>query len=350
MDRGDAYTVDSYFFAYFHDLSAALEQIRDAVRASRNIGPSSSQAPVIDTTVSRSPSVPSTAIADKTPIVTSPDALRPKSPSYTSRLTSFLRPLQESLPLSRTISAPEPPYPEPDAEDFTHVSKRSNTSFVPITTSPEHSIVMDSQGPRAGRPHLDSHASSASATPTASTYLSNHSYPPSSWSSPPTLQTVSHSRENSNASSWSVGVPSWLKMPSRRSLIGNPFSSLTSRATIDSSTSIPSSSGSSKVSEVLSTSIYPLSNSGSGDYGFFSILEGPEAAIEPEIDEKFHNQLAFDEKETLLGCKCFSIFPLARINHVSRPQISPVTCSAYCLFMDVFTFLQITSVSVLLVL
>ena len=27
VDKGDSYSVDSYFFAYFHDLQAALEQI-----------------------------------------------------------------------------------------------------------------------------------------------------------------------------------------------------------------------------------------------------------------------------------------------------------------------------------
>lgn len=311
MDRGESYSVDSYFFAYFHDLPAALEQIRDAVRASRNIPASSLPPTVIDTTVSRSPTVLSTP-ADRTPLVTSPDSLRPKSPSYASRLTSLLRPLQESLPLSRTISAPTPPQ-ERDTEEFTHVSKRSNTSFVPITVSPQSSIVVQEQGP--SRPHLGSHASSESATPTASTYLSNHSYPPSLWSSPPTLQTGSHSRENSNASTWSVGVPSWLKMPSRRSLIGNPFGSLTSRSTIESSASTSSSSV--QVKEVLSTSIYPLSNSGSGDYGFFSILEAPEAAVEPDIDEKFHNQFAFDEKETLLGCKCFVYTSCTDTNYMS---------------------------------
>lgn len=107
MDRVETYSVDSYFFAYFYDLPAALEQIRDAVRASRNIAIGSSPSPVIDTTISRSATVPSTP-ADRTPLVTSPEALRPKSPSYTSRLSSLLRPLQETLPLSRTISAPDP--------------------------------------------------------------------------------------------------------------------------------------------------------------------------------------------------------------------------------------------------
>ncbi|CAL1696325.1 unnamed protein product [Somion occarium] len=310
MDRGESYSVDSYFFAYFHDLSAALEQIRDAVRASRDIPASSVTPPVIDTTVSRSPSALQSAI-DRTPVVTSPESM-PKSPSYTARLpslTSFLRPFQESFPPSRTLSAPE--HTQNQSEEFTYVSKRSSSSFIPITTSPEQSFVVN-QDPLP-RLAVASHASSASVTPTASTYLS------------------SHSRETS-ASSWSVGVPSWLKIPSRRTF-GNPFSSLSSRPTLEHSASMPGSGSSGKVSEVLSSSSFPLSSSSSGDYGFFSILEAPEAAVEPEIVEKFHSSFALDEKETLLGYFSGYIFRLLPIygrlyistNHFCFRSSGPLT-------------------------
>lgn len=49
-------SVDSYFFAYFHDLSSALDQIRDAVRthrASTEHDESNSPKTVLDTTVTR---------------------------------------------------------------------------------------------------------------------------------------------------------------------------------------------------------------------------------------------------------------------------------------------------------
>ncbi|THH29724.1 hypothetical protein EUX98_g4467 [Antrodiella citrinella] len=55
IDKGDTYSVDSYFFAYFHDLPGALEQIRDAVRSSRGIPEDTTPPAVIDTTISRSP-------------------------------------------------------------------------------------------------------------------------------------------------------------------------------------------------------------------------------------------------------------------------------------------------------
>ena len=56
IDKGDS-SVESYFFAYFHELQTALEQIRDAVRSSRGITDSMTPPTVIDTTVSRSPPI-----------------------------------------------------------------------------------------------------------------------------------------------------------------------------------------------------------------------------------------------------------------------------------------------------
>ncbi|KAJ3516791.1 hypothetical protein NLJ89_g910 [Agrocybe chaxingu] len=56
VDKEDNFTVDSYFFAYFHDLAGGLDQIRDAVRSHRSQPkPLESGAPaiVVDTTVAR---------------------------------------------------------------------------------------------------------------------------------------------------------------------------------------------------------------------------------------------------------------------------------------------------------
>ena len=56
VDREDGYSVDSYFFAYFHNISLALDQIRDAVRAYLNVHPRSAHNTdvVHDTTVQKS--------------------------------------------------------------------------------------------------------------------------------------------------------------------------------------------------------------------------------------------------------------------------------------------------------
>lgn len=292
VDKGDSYSVDSYFFAYFHDLQAALEQIRDAVRSSRGIPDDMTPPAVIDTTITRSP--PTTPNqTDRVLFATSPDSI-PKSSSSGFKLTSLLKPLQDSLPITRVLSAPEPIETN---EEFTHVSRRTSASFVPITTSPKSSMRFDPTS--LARPPLVSETSSSSVTPTAS-YLSTHTYPPSSSLSPSTSELGT---SPTNASGWSVGVPSWLRMPSRR-LLSSPFSSLSPKP-IDHTNTMPA-SGSSKVSEVLSYSTLGPALSGrfSGDFGFFSILEAPKMPIDPEVVDKFRSWFAFDDKETLLGCTC----------------------------------------------
>ncbi|KAI0786102.1 glycosyltransferase family 1 protein [Abortiporus biennis] len=291
VDKADSYSMDSYFLAYFHDISAALEQIREAVRSYRSQSESSTPSPLIDTTVARSPASPNLSTVSRAQ--TSPPGDTPSKPSTGFRLTSLLRPLQESLPIGRTISAPVADAPESN-EEFTHISKRNSVSFVPLTTSPKGTMIGDASVPN--RPPLVSETSSSSSiTPTAS-YISNHTYPPSSSSLPSTSEL---GPSPSTASSWGVGVPSWLKMPSRR-VFGSPFSSRSA----DSATASPAamSPDGRNVSEVLTSNISPSSSRiSTGEYGFFSILEKPAASLDPEVVEKFRNSFAFDEKEKLLG-------------------------------------------------
>lgn len=94
VDKDEQYSVDSYFFAYFHDLTAALEQIRDAVRAYRSIPGCSSPPSVLDTTASRasvSPPLPPPAVdrAQSAPV----SEQQPQKTSSVFRFTSLLRPL-----------------------------------------------------------------------------------------------------------------------------------------------------------------------------------------------------------------------------------------------------------------
>ena len=280
VDKNEQYSVDSYFFAYFHDLPAALEQIRDAVRAYRSVPGGSSPPPVIDTTASRTPVASYQPM--QSPGLSPAPSQMPKSASSTSfRFTSLLRPFQDSLPLMRAYSAQEPQ----ETDEYTHISKKSPSSFVPITTSPV---------PLQPPPLPDTRSSSL--TPTPSNTDHGHTYPPSSSSSFHSELTASPSRE----STWSVGMPAWLKMPSRR-LLSSPFTTI--RPTIEHSASTPSSS-SATVSEVLSSRHLSMSTSGSGgDFGFFSILETPESIVDEETIEKFRTSFAFDEKEKLLGCR-----------------------------------------------
>ncbi|KAI0095265.1 glycosyltransferase family 1 protein [Irpex rosettiformis] len=288
VDATDNYSVDSYFFAYFQDLPGALDQIRDAVRTYRVTPNSPTPPPVMDTTAPRAPRSP--LISEHTPVSV------PETPARTSsvfRFTSLLRPLQESLPLMRGFPADT----ADPSEEYTNISKRGGSSFVPVTTTSPKQMSFASDLPEL-----------SSGLPTPSTGLSlapvDHTYPPANSLSASIESPMTHSRD----SSWGVQVSSWLKMPSRR-LLSN-FSSSSSRPNIEHSASMPAGT-TGGVSEVLTTtpSLPPTSRS-SGEYGFFSMLEAPESTVDVEVEEKFRSSFAFDEKEKLLGCFPGYIFRL----------------------------------------
>ena len=282
FDEEEHYSVDSYFFAYFPDISAALDQIRDAVRAYRLLPERSSPQMVLDTTVPRH------LLTSSDRAVSAPAESTTRTTSGFS-LTSLLRPLQETLSRTTTqISSDNDSRPSaqtisdgtPDTEEFTHISRRPNSSFIPVTTSPQ------SMSPEEG---MDI---PKSLTPTPAPY--DHTYPPSTSSSSIDPDFHSLSREGS---SWIVGVPSWLK--GTRRVFG---SSTGSEQTVT--------QDSSAVREMYSSttaSSLPSSRSMMGDM-VFSILETPETVVDADTTEKFRAAFAYDEKETLLGCKhifCF---------------------------------------------
>ncbi|EMD41640.1 glycosyltransferase family 1 protein [Gelatoporia subvermispora B] len=275
------HSFDSYFFAYFNDLPGALEQIREAVRAQRE-GPGSLLTPhVIDTTTTR----PSSQLVDRAQSLPATDSI-PKSQSV-FRLSSLLRPLQDSFPISRSSSAPEP-----ETEEFTHVNKRGNSSFFAVTSSPK-AIPQTTLSGRPGEVDVPDMALDASY----------HTYPPSPSRSPSSadLHTTPIATKEGT---WSVAVPSWLRIPSRR-MFSSPVAT---RPTAEHASMPPPDVGTVPVSEVLTSATSGSSRhgsgAGSGDYGFFSILEAPAAFLDADSVEKFHSAFAFDEKETLLG-----IFP-----------------------------------------
>ncbi|KIJ68687.1 glycosyltransferase family 1 protein [Hydnomerulius pinastri MD-312] len=277
FDKEEHCSIDSYFFAYFHDIQAALEHIRDAVRIHRILPPKSPQA-LLDTTTTRSPTSPVHGI-DRARSLPTPDV---KS-SSSFRLSAFLRPFQDSLPspLARMYSAPEPPE---GSEDFTHISKRAGTSFVPVTTLP-----------------LSSSPTTGNITPTSAHGLSadsqsrDHTYPPST--SVGDLASASSPSKSLAASvPWNVGVPSWLKVP-RKGLSSSASSNAVAPA-------FPASQSTGGIREVYSThrssSLGQASGTPGGELGY-SVLETAEAAVDPEMAEKFRSWFAFDERESLLG-------------------------------------------------
>ncbi|RDB29507.1 Sterol 3-beta-glucosyltransferase [Hypsizygus marmoreus] len=249
FDKEEHFSIDSYFFAYFHDIHAALDQIRDAVRTYRTLPERSSPRMVLDTTVSRQ-------------IVTSDRSVSlPPEPIYgkaTSgfRLTSLLRPFQDARPSQHSL-----PETSPESEDFTHISRRPNSSsFVPVTTSP--------------RP-LDPESSEPPAAPDGL---------------PSKSLTMAPSYDHTESSSWGVGVPSWLK--GSRRVFG---SSVANDSTIS-----PASTGVREMYSSTTSSSLPSSRSTMGDLAF-SILETPEVAVDADATEKFRSAFAYDGKETLLG-------------------------------------------------
>lgn len=284
FDKNEDSSVDSYFFAYFHDLSGALDQIRDAVRAHRVSPQQGSPKLVLDTTVPR----PSTI--DRA--MSSPPETAVKSTSG-FRLTSFLRPFQESITVSRPSVNVLNESPS-EVDDFTYITRRDNSaSFIPVTTPLK---------PIDGLPSFPEaqEGSRMSLTPTPSTY--EHTYPPSTSISSLDSDHPSLSRESN---SWGVGVPSWLRAPRR--VFGG---SLTSEpAPVTNTRSEPAG-----IKEMYGSSIrVPLPQSRSSGLGdmAFSVLDTPEIAVDPETTEKFRTVFAYDEKETLLGCAPFLNYALA---------------------------------------
>lgn len=273
VDGIEDLAVDSYFFTYFHDISAALEQIRDAITRTRSFVRETQESPgaeqLIDTTVSRSNSTSRTGTSEH--IQTYPDATPRSSSSF--RLSALLRPFQE-IPLGRAVTSPGQ---QDEHEEFTHVEKRDNSSFVPVALPPPPS---DATSTNQANEFSQCHT-----TRKAHTIPSSHTYPP--FTSGESLAQAT--QEQSLATSW-VSVPSWLRM-SRRSLGGS------------SGASNQQSAEAKAVTEVYSSGT--LASSQGAELGY-SVLEAPDSVIDPEMIEKFQALFAFDDKEKLFGCSCSS--------------------------------------------
>lgn len=279
--------VDSYFFAYFHDLPSALDQIREAARTHRTLEEGKAQSPkgVLDTTTTRQLGAPVVERATTMPT----EGSKEKATGSAFRISSFLRPFQD--PASRSSTAPPEAIPD-IMEEFTHISRRTNSSsFVPVTSRGSPSKQLD-----PSRTDDNSQEASTDLTPTPSNIGINHTYPPSTSLSssiePDNSSLILRETSGSgNASTWSVGVPSWLKVgrPSRF-FASNESPSLTSGPPV-------------AVKEMYSStssSILGSRWSGAGDLAF-SVLDTPINNIDNEVVEKFRTSFAYDEKETLLG-------------------------------------------------
>lgn len=264
VDKADNFaTVDSYFFAYFQDLSGALDQIRDAARSYRATTEQSLDVHVIDTTVARPGLSNDRSGADQTP-----------RPSSGFRFPSLWRPFSEATH-SRTVPVPEVVAETP--EEFTHITRRK-TTFVPMTSSPETASPRQLSSSELSDSTPPQHSVTL-PTPTSSDL--HHTYPP----------TTSLDGSASHLPQW--GRPSWLKIPSRRTF---SMASSSSGADIQ-STPV------SGITEALTSALTSAGSRLIPDLGF-SILDLPTSQIDSETQDKFRAAFAFDDKEILLGCEC----------------------------------------------
>ncbi|KAK7468549.1 Sterol 3-beta-glucosyltransferase [Stygiomarasmius scandens] len=315
-EASDHYSVDSFFFAYFHDLPTALDQIRDAVRSQRTQGTSQSR-PVLDTTQSRNQLTHgSSATLGSTASSSNGMPERPLSSLSSFRISSLLR------PFSSSSSAPNIHETSPN-EEFTHIAKRPHSSFVVDTTS-SPSTPGDEDGneelptPIAHQSHSRIHSNSSTVTPPSLSASADHTYPPStilvespqrkSATSPSTTGSGSAGGAAAVGSSGSayttwMSVPNWLKPPKSRLLFGN------SSSTVNEPVGVAPPGG--KVREMYSststsesrpspTSASSTASKWTGDLAF-SVLETPETSIDEDVADKFRAAFAYDEKESLLG-------------------------------------------------
>jgi sterol 3beta-glucosyltransferase len=232
--------VDSYFFAYFHDIRVAVDQIRRAIERAKQHPDLAALETVKDTTSHRRSigaaltSHETSNLSQSPPSTTTFGAVRDK-------LTTPVRFLKKP--------ATEPPRPTPT------------------------STVASESGPIV---------SSSSRMSTSSQPLPDHTYPP-----PLVHHPVSQASESSAKTTWSVpvGVPNWLKNPSKYFFSSSPETT---------PTSLPG----------LQEEEDPITRLHSGDqsdFGFAMIDGLDSSALDPTTIDKFRAAFAFDERETLLA-------------------------------------------------
>lgn len=249
VDKDDDYLVDSYFFAYFHNISHALEEIRSAWRVARTRPHPPSEESIRDTTAHRAATAPPSATVS--PIQTLVHA--ESFPASTSLLSRD----RLSIPGNRLSALLKP---------FSTTSSHSSQVTVPVQST---------------RNSSEEIAGTSIKVPSMPP---DHTYPPS------TAQQPSRGGESGGIMhSWNVPVPSWLRNQSRRLF----------------ATGSGVDEGQSEEPGVY-TSISP-SSSEHNELGF-SILDGVESGTaDPVAVEKFRTTFALDEKETLIAGMSFFI-------------------------------------------
>ena len=336
VDR-DHFTMDSYFFAYFHSLPEALAQIHEVVHVYKQTHPpvasaaqpltsptltvprSSSFASVSDTTLQRSPPAVSRLAAGagaNSPSAGSISLPMEEQHHTTSQsgfsLTSLLRPSVPNL-LKRTASPLEitpqdrAQLHQDPAHDYTHVFT-ADTHASPIPSTPAS---ISSENTATNR---SAHTARLGPEVVQPLHPARYglTYPPSVPPLPPTIETtpsdyvVPGSTSSSHRTSWSGIVPSWLKAPSRRLFSGSGGPN-NGGAANSPGHEIPAVVEQLTRPEGSTEEEHRDSELSSSNHLGFSILETPQGSSgqgqDAIIAEKFRKQFALDEKEQLVGCQ-----------------------------------------------
>lgn len=273
IDKDEHYTIDSYFFAYFRDISSALTQIQDVIAQYQATAP---LVEVTDTTQpQRATGSPHFAHIDRT--TSAPSNLSHQSDASGGFKISSLLNLR---PFSTTSTS---------TIDEAHAPKGRLSEGLP--TSPSRSAEGGSMQREPG-----SADTIMAGTSSIMSDVSVHTYPPSPSA---TLQSPASNR-TSVSSSWSVPGYNWLR---GKRIFSSPSSNV----------EWGSRSGDSNVSEIVSSpnpDQSGLSASTDGGNLGFSILEASEdgKAADAGMQEKFRSIFALDEKEALLGYIPGSLF------------------------------------------
>ncbi|KAF8592020.1 glycosyltransferase family 1 protein [Ramaria rubella] len=272
IDKGSGYSVDSYFFAYFQDLTQALEQIRELVRSYKH-SPTDTKSPEVkDTTSLR--------VANVEHSVDNTGSSMSASKGSNFKFTSLFKPFSTNdgiEPIIQTDSRDRPthtslsscpPHDDSSSSVSTLPGRPVPLPLVPVDSEPCGKVSSQTKSMPEGIKLLPTHTRNAS---------SDHTYPPSP--SPGPFPFKEHQ------GSWNVSVPSWLRAPGRR-----VFSSINVLQTSPSSAT-------DRVKEMYSSG---PTDSGDTNMGF-SIIDAKEAAADPDIVAKFRTSFALDDKEALLG-------------------------------------------------
>lgn len=351
VDKDDNYAIDSYFFAYFHNLPAALIQIKEVIQAYKDrmemhAGAMLPSATVRDTTTSVRASVmqavgstgstgsaatavpatggPSAHSASAPPVVaTAPASLS----ATTSRLSHFT----SLLGLSRGSSAPNPVHASTTAapdDDFTHISYApavggTNLASGRLSTDTTSRHTVTPANFRDDTSTTDTPRPGSVRTLQPVTSIPDHTYPPHTDDEADTFHHISVHDSQGNpvgqsSSSLAGYVPALLKAPYRK-IFGTSSNGVSGAQ----ETAFAYHDDASRVKEVYESRVGGamtgshtgssimggggLGGTGDSNQLGFSILEAPGSSdgLDPLVVDKFRAYFALDEKEQLLGCKPF---------------------------------------------